>query len=124
MTGIADSTCNHGIGATATDRALDFEIVRIVNGKYLIDSGSYRHHYQTADARPLGTGHYIVLWASVVTNRGYDGCARFIGPFRSTAHARLLLRRYLEECMLDPLRSLSSCFVNYRLVRCADLRAA
>lgn len=70
------------------------EIVRVLNGKTLIDPESYECTYFTREGRPRAPGYYIVLWPPEVVTPRYDHQASYIGPFMLELHAKIMARRY------------------------------
>ena len=66
------------------------EIVKVVDSNRLIDSESYEHFYWTTRRLPLETGYYIVSWPDHVLRPRFDESADFAGPFRTSAHARIV----------------------------------
>ena len=73
----------------------DPQIVHVLDQRRLIDSESYEQLYWTTRSRALATGYYVVSWPDHVLRARFDECARYQGPFRTAAHARIALQRHL-----------------------------
>jgi hypothetical protein len=68
--------------------ALDYEVVRVIDGDSLVDSESYQRRYRRRGAPSLAPGFYVVLWPDPNSRPHYDARAEFVGPFESDAVAR------------------------------------
>jgi len=72
------------------------EIVKVVDPTRLIDSESYEHFYWTTRPSALACGYYVVSWPDHVLRPRFDESARFLGPFRTYAHAQMALEQHIE----------------------------
>jgi len=64
-----------------------YEIVHVINARYLIDSGSYQRAFEPAQVGRFSPGFYIVLWSSSAANSRYGNGAHYIGPFPTRRRA-------------------------------------
>lgn len=72
------------------------EIVRVLDGKTLINSESYQCRYDSQQFAELQVGVYIITWPQSVCQGEYDSNAQFIGPFATRAEAVTILQRALR----------------------------
>ncbi len=73
------------------------EIIRILNECSLIDSESYERRYRTRDGNPLVPGHYVVLWDEAAAAPEFDENATYVGPYKSSVTARMMLFDFLRS---------------------------
>jgi len=73
-----------------------YEIVNVLDGRYLLDAESYQRSYVTQSGRTLLPGFYLVMWTSSDATE-FDESAEYIGPFKLALHAKLKLAQYLDE---------------------------
>jgi hypothetical protein len=81
--------------------ALHHQIVRVVSGHTLITSDLATNRYETRNRQPLTPGIYTVLWPAYVRMPRYDEEARYVGPFRTVEHAKLLVHLCIAEYFLE-----------------------
>ena len=68
---------------------LDYEVVRVIDARSLVDSESYQRTYRRRGGKPLAPGFYVVLWPDPDVRPHYeDAHTEFVGPFDSGAMAR------------------------------------
>ena len=80
-----------------------YEIVNVLDSKYLLDSESYQRSYATRGGRVLSPGFYVVTWSGQ-GGTDFDGSAQYIGPFKLALHAKMKLAQYLDESHLHAPR--------------------
>ena len=74
-----------------------YEIVRVLDGKCLIDAESYQRTYTTRGGRVLTPGYYVAMWSSDSVMSEFNDRAEYFGPFGLALHAKLKLPQILEE---------------------------
>lgn len=80
---------------------LRYEIVRILDAANLIDCESYQRSYRTRDGTALIGGHYVVLWDESVETPGFDENATYVGPYKTSLLASLMLRDFLRSLPME-----------------------
>lgn len=75
---------------------MDYEIVRVLDDRHLIDPESYQRRYTTMDGQGLPSGYYVVMISEVSGRHRYDGLAEYVGPIKDRMHA-LRLQHRLER---------------------------
>jgi|GEM_PF-3122929 len=80
---------------------LRHQIVRVVSGQMLITSDLATNRYETRNRQPLTPGIYTVLWPTYVAMPRYNGEARYVGPFKTVEHAKLLVHLCVAEYFLE-----------------------
>ena len=64
-----------------------YEIVHVINARYLIDSESYQRAFEGAQVGRLQPGFYVVFWPGGAASSRYDHRADYIGPFATRRQA-------------------------------------
>ena len=80
---------------------LRHRIVRVVSTNTLVAPDLTECLYTTGNQQPLKPGIYTVLWPMNVRKPVYNSDAKYIGPFKTVAHARLLVRLCIAEYFLE-----------------------
>lgn len=76
-----------------------YEIVRVVDQQYLIDSESYERTFAVTTSGRLQPGCYIVVWGEDVQTLEYNDDPQYLGPFIS----RVLAEAAVREARIDQL---------------------
>jgi hypothetical protein len=76
---------------------IHYQIVNVLDAVHLIDCESYQRRYRTRDAQPLAPGHYVVLWEETAEQRHFDEQATYVGPYKSSWHAKAALVNFLRS---------------------------
>jgi hypothetical protein len=76
-----------------------YEIVRVIDQQYLIDSESYERTFAVTPSGGLQPGCYIVVWGEDARTLNYNDDPQYLGPFISRVHAEAALR----EARIDRL---------------------
>ena len=74
-------------------RAVNHEIVRVVQPAFLVNSAREACRYETADDRVLERGYYFALWPTKAARRVYDRKVCYFGPFETPEMAQ-----FVETC--------------------------
>lgn len=77
---------------SSADRAVDFELVKVIDRSMLLNPVQMRRPYRTPNGRPLERGIYAVVWPPHVPAHQYDGDAYYYGPFRAWREASAFVR--------------------------------
>jgi len=80
---------------------LRHRIVRIVSTNTLVTPDLTESLYTTGNHQPLKPGIYTVVWPSNIRKPIYNSDAKYIGPFKTVAYARLLVRLCVAEYFLE-----------------------
>lgn len=79
-------------GLAGADRAMNYELVKVIDRSMLLDPVQMRRPYRTSTGRPLERGIYAVVWSADAPVHDYDGDAHFYGPFRAWREASAFVR--------------------------------
>lgn len=99
-----------------------FDIVRVVSGCRLLDTGSHERVYWRRNGQPLAEGYYVVSWPPGTVVRRFNEDAEFRGPFQQREVAQAALEqlkarsdarraaatRHLGTATIGPVRGNSS----------------
>lgn len=76
---------------------MNYELVKIINGKTLLNHLQIECPYSLEHGRRLAPGIHAVVWPEGSPGGRYDKSAFFYGPFKSWKDAATLIRKLSED---------------------------